>query len=167
MKLKSEGFPRLTRRPISSPKDSPRSASKLGAEGTPCRFCGRYFALTERLEKHESVCKAVANESRDRFDSTKQRFKGKPTEYLKFYENGLTNKREEQPKLWNWRQKHEYCMAAIREAKGQTNTGLTTRQITASTQQQCHYCKRRFNDDAITRHLPICAKLYHKKCLNY
>ena len=79
----------------------------------------------------------------------------------------LQNKEEEVPKKWNWRQKHEYCLASIRAARGDTYSGPTTSEITASTQQQCDYCKRRFNDDAIKRHLPICAKLHHKKFLNY
>ncbi|CAG2180860.1 unnamed protein product, partial [Oppiella nova] len=138
-------------RPIASTKRQLRGTGRVSFEGTPCRFCGRYFALTERLEKHESVCtrNSAINESKYRFDSMKQRFKGKPNEYLKFYEDSLANKEEEVPKKWNWRQKHEYCLATIRAARGDTYSGPTTSEITASTQQQCDYCKRRFNDDAI------------------
>ena len=60
--------------------------SDLVSDGTPCRYCGRSFALTERLIKHESVCDLSYSKSRKAFDSMKQRFKGLPNEYLVSYE---------------------------------------------------------------------------------
>lgn len=59
----------------------------FGGDGTPCRHCGRSFALTERLVKHESVCDLSNNKSRKTFDSMQQRFKGLPKEYFESYEN--------------------------------------------------------------------------------
>jgi hypothetical protein len=76
--------------PIKSTNKYQREAlQRFNSEGTPCRFCGRYFALSERLQKHESFCKSPTTKTRDPFDSTGQRFKGQPKEYLAMYENSL------------------------------------------------------------------------------
>jgi hypothetical protein len=76
--------------PIKSTNKYERGAlQRFNSEGTPCRFCGRYFALSERLRKHESVCESATPRTWNQFDSTQQRFKGQPKEYLAMYENSL------------------------------------------------------------------------------
>ena len=57
------------------------------SEGMACRYCRRRFALTERLEKHESVCMSSLDKSRIKFDSFEQRVKGQNNDYLLIYEN--------------------------------------------------------------------------------
>ena len=61
----------------------------------------------------------------------------------------------------NWRQQHEYFIAAIRAAKG--TIGPSTAELTAAMLSPCIHCKRRFNKLALERHLPICAKLSEKQ----
>ena len=54
-----------------------------------CRICGRKFELPERKQKHETICSSNALKKRPQFDSTEQRFKGKPKDYIESYENSL------------------------------------------------------------------------------
>jgi hypothetical protein len=76
--------------PIKSTNKYQRQAlQRFNTEGTPCRFCGRYFALTERVQKHETVCESATPKTLNTFDSAKQRFKGQPNEYLAMYEKSL------------------------------------------------------------------------------
>ncbi|XP_054159630.1 uncharacterized protein LOC128957840 [Oppia nitens] len=156
---------RTQNKSTSKPKERP--LFKARSDGYPCGHCGRYFNAIDRLEKHQSICEVISNKERPAYDSTKQRFKGQPNEYLHFYRKSINqNEPTDESKKWNWRQKHEYCLASIRSAKDDPS-GPTTWELTKPTLKQCNYCKRLFNDDAIKRHLPICSKLYHKKLLSY
>ena len=60
---------------------------RVNTEGMACRYCRRRFALSERLEKHQSVCMSSLDKSRIKFDSFEQRVKGQPNDYLLIYEN--------------------------------------------------------------------------------
>ena len=67
----------------------------------PCHYCGRSF-VTERLEKHQSICCKTTRKQRKVFDSRKMRTQG--TEAAKYIRPG-TRKAPDPPKT-NWRQKH-------------------------------------------------------------
>ena len=55
-----------------------------------CKVCGRHFA-TDRVEKHESICKKTSTKKRKVFDPTKMRMQGTEAEpYLRRVSAGAT-----------------------------------------------------------------------------
>lgn len=73
--------PNIAGRP---PANKPPIKKSTPAPGTaPCNICGRCFA-TDRLEKHESICKKTKSKKRKVFDPTKMRMEGTEAEpYLR------------------------------------------------------------------------------------
>ena len=62
-------------------KDPPKDLS--------CAICSRTFALADRLATHQEICAKTTTKVRKRFDSTKQRFKNQPKDFIAAYQNSL------------------------------------------------------------------------------
>lgn len=148
-------------------------------EGTSnCRYCGRHFN-TDRLRKHEAVCERTMATKRKIFDASRQRVKGTDNEkYVKknrmatSYSSAAAGQGSVGVKKSNWRQKHEEFIQAIRSAKqvqahlarGGKLTDLPPPPPSENPDYiQCPHCKRRFNQQAAERHIPLCANMIHNK----
>lgn len=83
----SEASPK-TRQPISS----------TNANLTPCRNCGRNFA-TDRVSRHESICKKTATKKRKVFDPVKHRVEG--TEAAKYVLTGINERNAKKAEVIN------------------------------------------------------------------
>lgn len=125
-------------------------------ERVECPDCGRKFA-PESIEKHAKVCKKVFMSKRKKFDMTKQR------------ETAGASKTKDPPKPsknTKWKQESEQFRANMRAARlaGSGNTEAyqqaaeTAAKYNTQNLKPCPHCGRTFNEDAASRHIPICAK---------
>ena len=132
-----------------------------GSKFLQCNFCSRNF-LTERLEKHEKICKKVSHKSRKTFDSSKQRLEGTESSPSKA---NISYRENKKPKS-NWKQNHEDFIRSIRAAKkvqihmkkGGKASDLPPPPPSLNPDYvHCQYCDRRFNPEVAERHIPKCA----------
>jgi DNA-directed RNA polymerase subunit RPC12/RpoP len=94
-----------------------------------CMYCGRTFELMSRLFKHEAVCP----------------FKTKLTTVVRtpyYYEHSLTVSENEM--------KHNLIVNHLFLQQPAQN---------ATTLYPCNYCLRKFDEDALERHLPTCRRM--------
>ncbi|KAH8288391.1 hypothetical protein KR054_002094 [Drosophila jambulina] len=164
-----------------------QSAQAPPPEGTAvCKHCGRHF-LTDRIQKHETVCARMMSTKRKIFDASKQRIVG--TDAEKFNKKGKGGFRSQTSyssaaqqkglttgvKKNNWRKKHEEFIQSIRAAKqvqqhlarGGKLSDLPPPPPSENPDYiQCPHCGRRFNQQAAERHIPKCATMIHNKPRN-
>lgn len=69
----------------------------------PCQNCGRSFA-SDRLSKHQSICRKTTGKQRKVFDSSKMRTQG--TDAAKYNRAGARRAHDAIKPKSNWRQKH-------------------------------------------------------------
>ncbi|XP_049828565.1 serine/arginine repetitive matrix protein 1-like [Schistocerca gregaria] len=138
-----------------------------------CSNCGRHFA-TDRVAKHEEICRRTTTKKRKVFDPVKQRVKGTEAETFvrKMLLKGPPAKKETQAKKPDWRKRHEEFIATIRAAKemkahlaagGKLSDLPPPPPLDTSDYIQCPHCQRRFNEAAAERHIPRCANMQHNK----
>ncbi len=99
------------------------------------------------------------------FDSTKARVEGtEAAQFVKKLPKEPTPKPA--PKKAKWKRDHEQFMAALRSAKGPSQSdGISTEPEEPEDDGlvPCPHCGRRFNDTAATRHIPICKNVFLNK----
>lgn len=152
-----------------------------------CSVCNRNFN-TDRIEKHEEICKKTAAKQRKIFDASLHRVKGTEAEtYVRRVKIGsnkrpvaaqvtasaiTTSPNQPNKKPSSWRQKHSEFIEAIRAAKkvqqhlarGGKLSDLPPPPPSENPDYvQCPHCNRRFNEGAATRHIPKCANMLHNK----
>ncbi|KAI1301396.1 putative zinc finger protein [Halotydeus destructor] len=116
----------MAKGPLRKVHSSPgRPKGRDTTNSLPCTICGRNFGLQERLERHENICSKTKNRERKPFDSTKQRFKDQPKDFLVAYQRSLQSSKEKNgttPRLTpsDWREKRDNFIRSIRSAKAQT-----------------------------------------------
>ncbi|XP_020817280.1 zinc finger C2HC domain-containing protein 1C [Drosophila serrata] len=174
------------------PKSPVKKVTKMEPQAPPpegtaqCKHCGRHF-LTDRLQKHETVCARMMSTKRKIFDASKQRIIG--TDAEKFNKKGKGGLRSQTSyssaaqqkglttgvKKNNWRKKHEEFIQSIRAAKqvqqhlarGGKLSDLPPPPPSENPDYiQCPHCSRRFNQQAAERHIPKCATMVHNKPRN-
>lgn len=129
---------------------------------SPCSICGRNFA-TERLLKHEKVCKQSSEKKRKMFDSRKQRARGQDHEQY-VLDGKYKEEPEKKAKKVDWRSQHENFIATIRYAKGETTEAPPPAEN--PDYEQCPYCERKFNAAAAERHIPKCKDIKSRVILS-
>ncbi|CAG7725520.1 unnamed protein product [Allacma fusca] len=143
-----------------------------------CKICGRCFA-TDRIEKHETICKKTTNRKRKVFDPTKMRMQGTEAEpYLRRVSAKVPVKapvvapKADGSKKSDWRKKHEEFIKTIRAAKeyqahvarGGNPADLPPPPPSdTSDYVQCPYCNRKFSEAAAERHIPKCKNIKSNK----
>ena len=131
--------------------------------------CGRSFKK-DVLPKHEKVCQKVFINKRKAFDSAAQRDlgdevkvtapKSKLTSKASMEQTSKTSKVKEQPKqnIPKWKLQSLELRSGLKKAG---NKELTSEEKNLEDMQkdalvQCNTCKRRFNEKAAERHIPVC-----------
>ncbi|XP_074249071.1 zinc finger C2HC domain-containing protein 1C isoform X2 [Saimiri boliviensis] len=103
----------------SSLSTAPDSSGSGGSVEEPqlgeCSHCGRKFLLL-RLERHSTVCSRMRESKRKVFDSSRARAKGTELEQYLNWKRPASAKAEP-PRKSNWRQKHEYFIRTLRQAR--------------------------------------------------
>lgn len=143
--------------------------------GTPCAICGRRFA-TDRLDKHQEICKKSHSKKRKPFDALKHRLAGTEAEpfisKLRKAPASKASTTKVKSSNNNWRQKHEEFIQAIRAAKqvqAHLNAGGKLSDLPPPPPSEnpdyvaCPHCGRRFNQSAAERHIPKCANYQFNK----
>ena len=137
-----------------------------GKELTPCPHCNRKF-LDDRLAIHERVC-GKKKAPRKAFDMAKRRlsnFTSANDTYLLKPHNKKGNQNPVVKKKTNWRENHASFMEQVRYAKKVTELEKTGGDISSlgpapkmstSHLDQCPKCGRKFNSEAIKKHVPVC-----------
>ncbi|XP_066590178.1 microtubule-associated protein futsch [Prorops nasuta] len=133
-----------------------------------CSSCNRRFA-PDRIGLHEDICIKTKQTKRKQFDSTTIRTRG--TELEKYVKRKPNKKSSEPPKgvgkKVDWRKKHHDLINAIRSAKQVQDHLARGGKLTdlpppppsdTSDYIQCPHCKRKFNQGAAERHIPICQE---------
>ncbi|CAF4243491.1 unnamed protein product [Rotaria sp. Silwood2] len=136
----------------------------------PCQFCGRQFNV-ESLNKHQAICRKVANKKRKIFDAGKQRATDSDVPYkatrrtAQVY-NGDARVQDDRSNYGskpNWREKHRQLIQSIREARSVTRAMKQGGPLPAfrpsevpSDYVNCPYCHRNFNQHVAQRHIPFC-----------
>uniref|UniRef100_A0A8C4V2Y5 C2HC/C3H-type domain-containing protein n=1 Tax=Falco tinnunculus TaxID=100819 RepID=A0A8C4V2Y5_FALTI len=132
-----------------------------------CSFCGRRFVL-RRLEKHMSICSKVQHSKRKVFDSSKARARGTDLEHCS---DCLSLLQKQPPRRNNWRQKHDYLMRTLQQARqvqqivskgGKAPAPPSLPPIENSDYVACPYCTRRFSPRAAERHIPKCKTIKNR-----
>lgn len=151
--------------------------SSAAASGDACGVCGRHFA-SDRIAKHQEICKKAHSKKRKPFDVLKHRLAGTEAEPFinklrKTTATPSTTKVNKGKQLnSNWRQKHEEFIQAIRAAKqvqAHLNAGGKLSDLPPPPPSenpdyvQCPHCNRRFNQGAAERHIPKCANFQFNK----
>ncbi|NXN46468.1 ZC21C protein, partial [Rhinoptilus africanus] len=134
-----------------------------------CSFCRRKFLCT-RLEKHVSVCGKSQGSKRKVFDSSRARARG--TELEQYHQwNCSERPQNEPPSRNNWRQKHEFFIQTLRQARqvhqvlskgGKVSDLPLLPPIENPDYIACPYCGRRFAPQAAERHIPICKTIKNR-----
>jgi hypothetical protein len=123
---------------------------------SPCGVCGRKFA-TERLAKHQAVCKKNASTAKKRktFDTKKSRIQG--TDAAQFAGKTDDSRYEAAKKKKNdWKAKSEAFRAAMRSAKDPNAAPAPP--ADTSHLVPCKFCGRKFNDSAHVSHVKRCKE---------
>ena len=105
-----------------------------------CTECGRLFK-PELLEKHEQICKKLAEISQRRkvFESTKQRVEGSGVHIEDVRADQQLKTNPNFPPRIDWREKHRRFFANLRESRVKPNNVQTT---IDPDYIQCPHCKR-------------------------
>lgn len=136
-----------------------------------CPDCGRKFN-SDAFEKHSRVCKKVFVSKRKVFDSKEQReVEGaqptttRPAPSGKRINPAIPPKGSKEGKASKWKMQSEQFRANLRAAKlaeeGGEEYEALAKQASAYNASQltpCPHCGRTFNDEAASRHIPICAR---------
>ncbi|XP_050444391.1 zinc finger C2HC domain-containing protein 1A-like [Adelges cooleyi] len=161
--------PKMAAAPAKPPPDRPIAP---GMER--CPHCNRDFN-SDRIDKHITVCLQTQKKKRKVFDMTKQRLEGTDA---KAYVIGAKGKKASPPppapahKKTSWRQKHEEFVANIRNARmaqqhlakgGKLSDLPPPPPLDTSDLTPCPHCGRKFNDNAATRHIPLCLERQKKQ----
>lgn len=148
--------------------NSPMPQSQLtdmkthGGNLVPCQNCGRSFA-SDRLSKHQSICRKTTGKQRKVFDSSRMRTQG--TDAAKYNRAGARRAHDAIKPKTNWRQKHAEFINAIRDAKRVTEhmkRGGKASDLPPPVPSEnpdyvfCRFCTRRFAPDVAERHIPKC-----------
>ncbi|XP_045537829.1 zinc finger C2HC domain-containing protein 1C [Papilio machaon] len=158
--------------------------------GDACGVCGRRFA-SDRLAKHESICKKAHAKKRKPFDVLKHRLAGTEAEpFIGKLRKGAQGggsgggsgagsggggKGAGKQLNSTWRQKHEEFIQAIRAAKqvqAHLKAGGKVSDLPPPPPSEnpdyvsCPHCGRRFNQAAAERHIPKCANYQFNKPKN-
>ncbi|KPJ10070.1 Protein FAM164C [Papilio machaon] len=158
--------------------------------GDACGVCGRRFA-SDRLAKHESICKKAHAKKRKPFDVLKHRLAGTEAEpFIGKLRKGAQGggsgggsgagsggggKGAGKQLNSTWRQKHEEFIQAIRAAKqvqAHLKAGGKLSDLPPPPPSEnpdyvsCPHCGRRFNQAAAERHIPKCANYQFNKPKN-
>ncbi|NXI90728.1 ZC21C protein, partial [Psophia crepitans] len=144
------------------------SAVEQGQLGQ-CTFCGRKFLCT-RLEKHTSICGRSQGSKRKVFDSSKARARGTELERYQQWKS-LEGPQNKPPRSNNWRQKHEFLIQTLRQARqvqqvlsrgGKVSDLPPLPPIENLEYIACPYCRRRFAPQAAERHIPKCKTIQNR-----
>ncbi|XP_040458444.1 zinc finger C2HC domain-containing protein 1C [Falco naumanni] len=134
-----------------------------------CSFCGRRFVLG-RLEKHMGICSKIQRSERKVFDSSKARARGTELEQFQQW-NSSERPQKQPPRRNNWRQKHDYLMQTLQQARqvqqivskgGKASALPSLPPIENSDYVACPYCTRRFSPQAAERHIPKCKTIKNR-----
>lgn len=85
------------------PQSQPTEMKTHEGNLVPCQNCGRSFA-SNRLSKHQSICRKTTGKQRKVFDSSKMRTQG--TDAAKYNRAGARRAHDAVKPKSNWRQKH-------------------------------------------------------------
>ncbi|XP_056203483.1 zinc finger C2HC domain-containing protein 1C [Falco biarmicus] len=134
-----------------------------------CSFCGRKFFL-RRLEKHMSICSKIQHSKKKVFDSSKVQARGTELEQFQQWKSSERPQRKP-PRRNNWRQKHDYLMQTLQQARqvqqivsqgGKAPAPPSLPPIENSDYVACPYCTRRFSPQAAERHIPKCKTIKNR-----
>ena len=153
-------------------------------ERIECPTCGRKF-IEEALMRHQKVCKKVFVQKRKVFDIKAVRQEAikselKDSDYRPAPSKAAPKKKaaaqaEDKPvggagsKAAKWKAQSEMFRAALRAAKGSddgpSGSGSGAANAAAIMEQyddrtECKWCNRKFNDEAATRHIPVCEQKF-------
>ncbi|KAL4502371.1 hypothetical protein ABPG72_011958 [Tetrahymena utriculariae] len=130
----------------------------------PCRKCNRKFA-SDRINKHESVCKPGPTKHALKKQKALELKKQKLEKNDRYYEQKLGKNN-------NWRQQHEEFqnqLKYMRKVGNAEKNSVDVRSIPApksnamrSNMKQCPHCLRNFSDEAAARHIPSCKNTINK-----
>eukprot|EP00341_Mesodinium_pulex_P000559 CAMPEP_0116953860 /NCGR_PEP_ID=MMETSP0467-20121206/41552_1 /TAXON_ID=283647 /ORGANISM="Mesodinium pulex, Strain SPMC105" /LENGTH=311 /DNA_ID=CAMNT_0004639349 /DNA_START=1064 /DNA_END=1996 /DNA_ORIENTATION=+ len=131
-------------------------------ERVQCPDCSRRFN-SEAFEKHSRICKKVFMEKRKKFDSKNQRQleesdiviktelpKGKKKKSNMKIREEVQETGKDIPK---WKLKSEQFRNAMKQGK---NPEIEIEQI--DLRKPCPHCNRKFNDNALEKHQPVCKE---------
>ncbi|KAK2104476.1 Zinc finger C2HC domain-containing protein 1C [Saguinus oedipus] len=157
----------------SSLSTAPDSSGSGGSIEEPqlgeCSHCGRKFLLL-RLERHSTVCSRMRESKRKVFDSSRARAKGTELEQY-FNWKGPASAKAEPPRKSNWRQKHEYFIRTLRQArevqqviaKGGNPSDLPPILPSENPDYiQCPHCSRHFAPKVAEQHIPKCKTIKNR-----
>ena len=124
-----------------------------------CRRCGRTFAR-DRIAKHQSVCKGPVNEV--------------PKPHPVVSSMNRPPPQKQQRSVPEWKKQHIDFINHIRYAKRMTTVqkqGGDIRLLAPPPAQladptadyvQCPHCRRKYNQQAAERHIPLCKNIINK-----
>ncbi|XP_003924603.3 zinc finger C2HC domain-containing protein 1C isoform X1 [Saimiri boliviensis] len=157
----------------SSLSTAPDSSGSGGSVEEPqlgeCSHCGRKFLLL-RLERHSTVCSRMRESKRKVFDSSRARAKGTELEQYLNWKRPASAKAEP-PRKSNWRQKHEYFIRTLRQArevqqviaKGGNPSDLPPILPSENPDYiQCPHCSRHFAPKVAEQHIPKCKTIKNR-----
>lgn len=135
----------------------------------PCAYCGRRFA-SDRLEKHEEICRRTSSKKTKVFDSAAHRLQG--TEAAQF-----ARRPSKEPKIEKtvngvpkYKLEHEKLVASMRAARklqayekakeeGRAvgpPPEIPKYEIENDDRIECPHCHRKFGEEQARRHIPNC-----------
>ncbi|XP_019407354.1 PREDICTED: zinc finger C2HC domain-containing protein 1C isoform X1 [Crocodylus porosus] len=144
------------------------TAAEQGELGQ-CGLCRRQF-LCFRLEKHMNICSKNQGSKRKVFDSSKARAKGTELEQFRQWK-ASDIPQDEPPQTNNWRQKHEYFIRTLRQARqvqqvlsrgGKLSDLPPLSPVENPDYVSCPHCSRRFAPKVAERHIPKCKTIKNR-----
>lgn len=142
-----------------------------------CPDCGRRF-LPSSLARHIKICQKVFLKKRKVFDSAKKRVEGIPELQELLRRKGRSGKQPSgktqalpssgETKASKWKAQSEAFRAAMRAMKatdddsGPTRANKPSQPYIDPSLIQCPHCQRRFNEQAASRHIPLCQNIIAK-----
>ncbi|EAY20888.1 hypothetical protein TVAG_437140 [Trichomonas vaginalis G3] len=148
----------------------PPAEADANDDRVSCSYCGRKFA-SDRIEKHEEICRRQSMKKTKVFDSSKQRLEGEAASFAKVSKNKPKPKKETINGVPKYKLQHQELVKAMRAArKLQAYQDAVERgeavgpppempkiELVDDDRVQCPHCGRKFGEEQARRHIPNCT----------
>lgn len=148
----------------------PPAESDANDDRVTCSYCQRKFA-SDRIEKHEEICRRQAMKKTKVFDSSKQRLEGEAASFARVSKNRPEPKKELINGVPKYKLQHQELVKAMRAArKLQAYQDAVERgeavgpppelpkvELVNDDRIQCPHCGRKFGEEQARRHIPNCT----------